>query len=274
MVTACGGDHPMCFAHDSQPPIAPIAGAAVEHRPVVLEAGDGNRLAAFHALAERPMGVGMLVLPDVRGLFSYYEELAMRFAEHGVDALALDYYGRTAGAQRRDASFEAAAHTERCTWAGLQADAAAGAAALREDGRVERLFAVGFCFGGRLAFLLSSLAGLGLAGVIGFYGWPVGAFRGGTPAPIDEAPRMRAPLLGIFGGADRGISADDVAAFERALAAAGVEHRLVTYSDAPHSFFDRKATEFADASSAAWSEVLAFVGLDGGPGATGSDATS
>ncbi len=87
----------MCFDDDSHPPIDPIAGAAIEHEVLELRAADGNRLAAFHALAERPSGIGMLVLPDVRGLFPYYEELALRFAELGVDALAIDYYGRTAG---------------------------------------------------------------------------------------------------------------------------------------------------------------------------------
>ena len=48
-------------------------------------------------------------------------------------------------------------------------------------------------------------------------------------------------------------------AFEDALTAAGVPHRLVTYDGAPHSFFDRKAADFADASTAAWAEVLEFV---------------
>jgi carboxymethylenebutenolidase len=62
-----------------------------------------------------------------------------------------------------------------------------------------------------------------------------------------------------MGGADQAISADDVAAFEAALAAAGVEHEVVTYDGAPHSFFDRKQAEFADASSDAWRRVLAFL---------------
>ena len=51
----------------------------------------------------------------------------------------------------------------------------------------------------------------------------------------------------------------DIARFETALTASGVEHRFVTYEDAPHSFFDRKAAEFAVASAASWSEVLEFI---------------
>ncbi len=112
--------------------------------------------------------------------------------------------------------------------------------------------------GGRLSFLAATL-GLELAGAIGYYGWPTGPSRNDTPAPADVAPAMQGSVLGVFGGADQGIDATVVAGFEQALVAAGVDHRLVTYPDAPHSFFDRKATEFADASAAAWAETLSFM---------------
>lgn len=68
-------------------------------------------------------------------------------------------------------------------------------------------------------------------------------------------------MLGLFGGADQGISADAVTAFERALTDAGVEHCLITFDGAPHSFFDRKAEEYADASARAWAETLGFMGV-------------
>jgi carboxymethylenebutenolidase len=251
----------LCFDDDSHPPIDPSAGAAVEHEVLELRAADGSRLAAFHALAERPSGIGMLVLPDVRGLFPYYEELALRFAELGVDALAIDYYGRTAGPERRDARFEPGPHTKRCTWDGLRADVLAGATTIREAGRVRSLYSIGFCLGGRISFLLSSVPELDLAGVVGFYGWPKGDFGSAGPAPTEVAAQMSAPVLGLFGGADPRITDGDVATFEQALAAAGVEHRIVTYEGAPHSFFDRKQEEFGEASASAWAEVLAFIGL-------------
>jgi carboxymethylenebutenolidase len=252
----------MCFDPDSEPPIAPLAGAAIENRQVVLEAADANQLAAFEALPERAASVGTLVLPDVRGLFSYYEELALRFAEVGVAALAIDYYGRTAGPSRRDASFDFAPHVPRSTWAGLQADVRAAAAHLRASAGVTTLYAVGFCYGGRLSLLLASLPDLALDGVIGFYGWPVGTFRNDMPAPAEMAGSFSSRVLALFGGADSGIPADDVAAFEQALVAARVSHRVVTYPDAPHSFFDRKQAEYADASAQAWAEVRAFMALE------------
>jgi carboxymethylenebutenolidase len=62
-----------------------------------------------------------------------------------------------------------------------------------------------------------------------------------------------------MGGADEGIPVDVVREFERALEDAGVEHEIVIYDGAPHSFFDRKFEQFADASEDAWQRVLAFV---------------
>src|SRR5207253_8999156 len=109
----------------------------------------------------------------------------------------------------RDASFECMPHVEATTYEGLTADILAGAEALREDGRVRSLFTVGFCFGGRLAFLTPTL-GLGLAGAIGFYGGVAGPGRAGMPAPTDVVDEIRAPILGLFGGADPGIPAASV----------------------------------------------------------------
>jgi carboxymethylenebutenolidase len=70
---------------------------------------------------------------------------------------------------------------------------------------------------------------------------------------------VRSPILALQVGDDRNITAEHNAAFDAALSAAGVEHELVTYEGAPHSFFDRRHDEFADASADAWARVLAFV---------------
>ena len=63
----------MCFDLDSQPPIEPIAGGALDHEDLVLEAADGNHFAAFRTRASRPTGAGIVILPDVRGLYAFYE---------------------------------------------------------------------------------------------------------------------------------------------------------------------------------------------------------
>jgi carboxymethylenebutenolidase len=248
----------MCFDLDSRPPIAPIAGGSLDSGELSLEGPDGNRFSAWYARAAEPIGAGMIVLPDVRGLHPYYEDLALRFAEHGVDAVAIDYFGRTAGMGRRDATFDYAAHVPQTSIEGLRSDVIAAAQHLRGTLGTRALFTIGFCFGGRLAYL-STTFGLGLSGAVAFYGWPVGPAKNGSPAPVDVADRMAGSVLGIFGGADQGIPASAIAQLETTLQHAGVDHRLVTYENAPHSFFDRKADEFVRSSEAAWGEVLEFV---------------
>jgi carboxymethylenebutenolidase len=258
----------ICFDPDSEPPISAVPGGLARTERLVLSAADGARLSAFRADAADPTGAGMLVLPDYHGLTHYYEQLTIRIAERGIDAIAIDYYGRTAPDEERDASFEHGSHVEQTTWQGLQADVAAAAAELRSSRAVPSLFSIGFCFGGRVSFLLASSATMRMAGVIGFYGWPVGPFGNGIPEPMEAAGDLDAPLLGIFGGADAKIAPQDVDSFEDALTAAGVEHRLVTFSGAPHSFFDHEQEAHAAASREAWAEVEAFVA--GHSGAAGN----
>jgi carboxymethylenebutenolidase len=246
----------MCFDHDSSPPIPVIAGASVSHSDLELEAADGNRFAAFAAEAEEPSDVGVVILPDVRGLYRFYEELALRFAERGINALAFDYFGRTAGASKRGDDFEYMPHVQATTREGVDADVRACVDYLRQQGsRV--VFTVGFCFGGRQSWL-SAASGHGLSGAIGFYGRP-GPGEDGSPGPIQVAGELECPVLGLMGGADEAIPQADVDAFDEALTEAGVEHELVVYPGAPHSFFDRKQEEFADASEDAWARLLAFI---------------
>jgi carboxymethylenebutenolidase len=246
----------MCFDSDSLPPIPVLSGAAVSHDDLVLEADDGNRLAAFSAVPDEPSGAGIVILPDVRGLYRFYEELALRFAERGHAAIAIDYFGRTAGVDRRDDDFEYMPHVDQTTSEGVQADVAAAVARLRGDGATA-IFTVGFCFGGRHSWLAAA-GGHGLAGAVGFYGRP-GPGRDGSAGPTERAAELEAPVLALMGGADEGISVEAVQAFERALEEAGVEHEIAVYDGAPHSFFDRKFEQFADASDDAWRRVLAFV---------------
>ena len=246
----------MCFDLDSSPPIPVISGAAVSHDDLVLEASDGNRFAAFLAAPEEPSAKGVVILPDVRGLYRFYEELALRFAERGYPALAFDYFGRTAGAEKRDDTFDRRPHVEAVTPEEIQLDVRAAVEHLRSLG-VESVFTVGFCMGGRQSWLAAA-DGHGLAGAVGFYGRP-GESQDGQPGPAQLASKMEAPILALQAGADANITADDNEAFEQALSDAGVEHELVVYEGAPHSFFDRKQEEFAGASEDAWNRTLEFI---------------
>jgi hypothetical protein len=121
----------MCFELDSTPPIPVLSGAAVSHRDLELEAADGNRFAAFFAEPEEATGRGVVILPDVRGLYRFYEELALRFAERGIAAVAIDYFGRTAGVGKRDEDFSYSEHVDQTRQDGIQADTRAAAEYLR-----------------------------------------------------------------------------------------------------------------------------------------------
>ena len=147
-------------------------------------------------------------------------------------------------------------HVQQTTPAGVQTDVAACVAHLRAAG-CAAIFTVGFCFGGRNSWLAAA-GGHELAGAIGFYGRP-GLGGDGSAGPAQQAGEMTAPILALQGGDDPGIPVEESQAFDEALEAADVEHEVVIYPGAPHSFFDRKYEEFADDSEDAWARVLAFL---------------
>src|SRR5918999_2175582 len=180
----------VCFEPDSLPPIPVISGAAVSHRDLVLEAADGNRFAAFAAQPDEggAGSAGVVILPDVRGLYRFYEELAPRFAERGYPAVAIDYFGRTAGVEKRGEDFEYMPHVDRTTQEGVQADVGAAVAHLRSLG-CDAVVTVGFCFGGRHSWLATA-GGHELAGAVGFYGRP-GMGSDGTPGPSARAAELQ-----------------------------------------------------------------------------------
>ena len=248
----------MCHRYEALPAITPIAGAAVDVEDLTLTASDGTEFAAFHARAESPSGPGMVILPDVRGLFRFYEELAIRFAEIGVDAVAIDYFGRTAGNSKRDAEFDFWPHVRSTTAEGIVADTAAAVAVLRANDPDRAVFTVGFCFGGSNSWLQAS-SGHGLAGAIGFYGRPTAEGLNGAPAPSATVSEIECPILGLMGGADESIPAEAVAEWDAALGAGGVSREIVTYEGAPHSFFDRSYDEHVDACNDAWQRIQKFI---------------
>ena len=147
-------------------------------------------------------------------------------------------------------------HVQAVQPAHVEADVAAAVAWLRGRG-LTTIFTVGFCMGGRHSWL-SAAGGHGLAGSVGFYGRP-GEGADGSPGPIQRASEMTCPILALQAGDDANITAEDNADFEEALRGAGVDHEVVTYPGAPHSFFDRKQEEFQDASDDAWKRVLSFI---------------
>jgi carboxymethylenebutenolidase len=254
----------MCFSFDASPPdlpadIARVAGGAAAEM-LELESGDGAHFSAALAMAAEARGAGVVVLPDVRGLYRFYVELAERFAAAGHHAAAIDYFGRTAGTGERGEDFDAWPHVMETRVDQIQADAQAAIAALRERAGDPDLpvVTVGFCFGGTQSFLAAPNEALALAGAVGFYGG-LDTSRFGIESPLDAAARARCPVLGLFGGADQNITAEQVEAFDHALDESGMPHEIVTYEGAPHSFFDRRYDEHREACDDAWRRVLGFL---------------
>lgn len=243
----------MCFADGQLAPAAPGARPAGEQRALTLTAADGNVLLAHECRSATPTTVGVVVLPDVRGLHAYYRDLTVRLAEAGWDAVAIDYFGRTAGSAPdgsphadRSEAFPFMDHVMKTTPEGIALDVAAGVAHLRALG-AQRVFTVGFCFGGGYSWRQSGDTS-GLAGCIGFYGR--------STASLEVVDRMRAPLLMLVAGADAGIPVSDA---QLVVDVAPVEAELVVFDGMPHSFFDRTSTEHAEACTQAWERIQDFV---------------
>lgn len=242
----------MCYPNDARPPMPPIMGGATDDTDLIVTATDGNKFGAYAVRAAKPSGAGIVVMPDVRGLHPFYMDLARRFAQAGVDAVAIDYFGRTAGVGPRPDDFDFMTHVRQTTPDGIAADVAAGVTYLRSSagGSAGSVFTVGFCFGGARSWWQSA-AQPGLAGAIGFYGRPEWV--------RDAIPQMKAPLLLLIAGDDASTPQEEFAKFDQELTQASVPHRQVVYQGAPHSFFDRTFEQHKDASADAWRQMLAFI---------------
>jgi carboxymethylenebutenolidase len=242
----------MCYSDHARPPLPPVGGAAADHGDLTLESSDGTKFMAYYARAAEPTGAGMVVLPDVRGLHQFFKELAQRFAEAGIDAVAIDYFARTARTDDRSDSFDYMPEVEKTTPENIAADVAAAIGYLKSEdgGAVSSVFTVGFCFGGSNSWNQSAEQP-GLGGAIGFYGRP--------SRTQPNISRMKAPLLVMVAGADKATTKEQNQEFLRELDQAGVKHESKVYEGAPHSFFDRSFAEWKDACDDAWRRMLDFV---------------
>jgi carboxymethylenebutenolidase len=195
----------------------------------------------------------VVVLPDVRGLHRFYQELADRFATIGVLAVAIDYYGRTTEiGSARGESFPWRQHNEQLTPDQVTQDVHAAVAWLRQDldHQIESVFTVGFCFGGAHSWRQSA-ADHGLAGCVGFYGRP--------SRVTDQIGSMRAPLLLLAAGKDEGIPIEEVEQFAEQVRETGIDAELHVYPAAPHSFFDKTADDYQQECEDAWRRVIDFI---------------
>ena len=251
----------MCFEYESSPPIRRVAGGASGYRDLTLTASDGTGFAAFEAFAAEAKAAAVIVLPDVRGLYRFYEELALRISEAGYDSLAIDYFGRTAGIGKRGEDFEFREHVDQATFDGVTADVTAAIDHLREGEPGRKVFTVG------------SASVEAILGTKPRTGWTWRVRSASTVTPIGSPRRVR--LLSSTGwGRWRARSWGSWVAMTRrperrstsvprcpdGIRRAPRNHHL---PGAPHSFFDRKYEEFAAESADAWDRVMAFFAENG-----------
>ena len=165
----------MCHDHDSRPPAPPRTGEVGERGTLTLTAADGNSFSAAYAAPAGPARAGVVVLPDIRGLHPYYVALTERFAEAGLPAVALDWFGRTAGVAEtgtREEDFDWQSHIPQTKPESIDADIAAAITYLRGRTRADLpVITVGFCFGGSHSWRQAG-GDLDLAACAGFYGRP------------------------------------------------------------------------------------------------------
>lgn len=248
----------MCFDDHARPPISISPNTEARGEELRLTASDGADIAAYLARpGDRPTAQ-VIVLPDARGLHHFYKELALRFAELGIRALSFDYFARSTENDDRTEPFDYRTHIQQTSVESFGLDLAAAVTAIRrEQPEYIPTFTLGFCMGGSLSFWAGT-QGHNLTGAIGFYAGLTRQFGAVTPA-LGWVDQIRNPILGLFGGADEGIPQEAVDDFDQALDAARIPHEIIVYPGAPHSFFDRKAAEFAHESADAWNRIQRFI---------------
>src|SRR2546427_1312905 len=141
----------MCSPPGARPPdvpldlLPPMTGAA-GGQEAILTSADGTKFGAYLASASGG-DAGVVIAPDVRGLHSFYEELADRFSSAGVHAIAFDYFGRTARAERRAGELDYMPQYRQANPQSVFADIAASRVYLERETKARRTFVLGFCFG-------------------------------------------------------------------------------------------------------------------------------
>jgi len=236
---------------------------------VTIRAGDFD-LPAYRA---RPQGDGrfpiVVVVSEIFGVHEHIADVARRFAKLGYLAVAPELFVRQGDAKATsDVSTLLATIISKVPDAQVMADIDAGIAwATANGGDPARLAITGFCWGGRITWLYAAHNPALKAGVA-WYGRLVGATSPLQPAfPIDLVDRLRAPVLGLYGGADTGIPLDSVERMKAALAHgsdAARRSQFVVYPHAQHAFHADYRPNYDEAAARdGWQRCLDWMRANG-----------
>ena len=207
----------------------------------------------------RPTGKGphraIIVMQEAFGVNSHIRDVTGRFAREGFLAVAPELFHRTGtGVEGRyDAFAEMKPHFSALTTEGIVADAKAAFrwVVSQRDVDAARVASIGYCLGGRAAFLANS--SLPLAAGVSYY-------AGGMPSVIDRVDTVHGPHTFFWGGRDTHITAEHKQAVVDGFTRAGKSFTNVEFSQADHGFFcDQRSAYEPNAAREAWALTLAFL---------------
>ena len=224
---------------------------------ITVDTPDGA-MAIYEAVPDGDARAAVIVIQEAFGVNDHIQDVARRLAEAGYHAVAPALFHRAGGGTAGYDDFASVMPLfEGVTDDGILDDVDATIAHLGAAGFApDRIGIVGFCFGGRVTFLVAARRVLGAA--VGFYGGGIAA-AGGLPFPplIGESASLQTPWLGLFGDLDRGISIESVEELRTALQAAPVDAAIVRYADADHGFHcDARASYHAESAVDGWRRTL------------------
>ncbi len=230
-------------------PAARIAPRAeVESQTVVYGTVDGRQIKGF---LTKPKGAkggpAIIMVHEWWGLNDNIQAVAKRYAGEGYTVLAVDLFGRVATTPD---SAMVLYQTAMKNVPGGEKNIAAAIGFLKAQGATA-IGAVGYCFGGHWSLRTGLVGGNDIKAVVMYYGAPI--------TNPTEIARLKAPVLGLFGGKDTGIPVDSVRAMEKVMKAAGRTVAINVYADANHAFANPTGQAYnAKAADDAWAKSLAF----------------
>ena len=204
---------------------------------------------------------GVIVVQEAFGVNEHIESVADRLAERGYHAVAPHFFHRAGGGTVPYGDFEKVIEKyQGLSDDGILIDVDAARSVLHDAGWADpSIGIVGFCFGGRVTFLVAARRAIGAA--VGYYGGGiVNARFPQFPPLVGECVTLQTPWLGLFGDQDPSIPVDDVEQLRTALDDAPVDHDVVRYGDAGHGFNrDVSPDDYRPGAAAdAWRRMLAF----------------
>lgn len=203
----------------------------------------------------------VLVVQEIFGVHEYIKDICRRLAKVGYLAIAPELFARQGDvAKMSNIQDIISSVVSKVPDAQVMGDLDACVAwAGKHDGDTDRLGITGFCNGGRTVWLYAAHNPKLKAGVA-WYGSLEAAPTALKPKnPIDVANELKAPVLGLYGGLDQGISADQVEDMREALKKAGGKSEIHVYPDAPHAFHaDYRPSYRKEAAEDGWTRLLAW----------------